>query len=104
MQFYNSIDFEAKEKLLQDLIKKCIDEYALLTFAFNEEPYITEEMEQDMIHNVLERLWYRMSPAIKENLYFLYNAENDDKLLELLATQVALHVVDFKVSINSQKE
>lgn len=101
LQFYNSIDFEAKKKLLDDLINECIDEYALLNLAFKENIYITEDMEREMIRGVLERFITRMSKAITENLYLIYNAKSDDELISLISTQVALKVVNYKVQINS---
>lgn len=104
LNFYNSINFEEKKKLLELLIKESIDEYVLLNLAYKDNLYITEDMEREMIRGVLERLWNRMSIAVKENIYFLYNAENDDELMSLLATEVALRVVEFKVNINKPTE
>lgn len=105
LKLYNSIDFEAKYELLNKMIIEELDDYKILNFTYREnEVYITEDMQKDMINKVTTKVIERTTDAIKSNLKLVYNISSDEDLINIIGRLVSLQVLAYSIDINSIKD
>lgn len=84
-----------------DIIDKFIDaslsKYKLLNIECMNTPYITDEIQRDMIESTLADVLKSMSYYTKKKLYFVYNKDYID---DLILERIQMQVLDYTVLVN----
>lgn len=86
-------DFVIIDQLIQDNMA----EYRILKLESVEKLYITEEIQNKIFEYVLEKVLYQLSPIYLEKLSYIYNK---DKLDEVIAQKINLHILEYTVEVN----
>ena len=86
-------DFMIIDQLIQDNLA----EYRILKLESVEKLYITEEIQNKIFEYVLRKVMYQLSPVYFEKLSYIYNK---DKLDEIIAQKINLHILDYTVEVN----
>lgn len=104
IKFYESIDFESKHDIIHRIINEEVDRYKILNFAYEEdELYITEDMQKEMINVVTTKTIMRITPAIMVNLKLIYNINDNNNLINIIGELVSLKVLDYSIETNIVK-
>ena len=91
---------EPKEEdfiIIENLIKDNLAEYRILKLESVEKLYITEEIQNKIFEYVLRKVMYQLSPVYLEKLSYIYNI---DKLNDIIAQKINLHILDYTVEVN----
>lgn len=83
--------------VLDKLIEEERDKYVLLKFEFQNNLYIKEDMQNEMIKNILTKVMERISPIIYEKLKYIYN---QDVLEDIICEKVKFSVMDYAIKVN----
>ena len=86
-------DFMIIDQLIQDNLA----EYRILKLESVEKLYITEEIQNKIFEYVLRKVMYQLSPVYLEKLSYIYNK---DKLDEIIAQKINMHILDYTVEVN----
>lgn len=86
-------DFAIIENLIQDNLA----EYRIMKLESVEKLYITEEIQNKIFEYVLEKVILQLSPIYLDKLTYIYNK---DKLDEIIARKINLHILDYTVEVN----
>ena len=105
IRLYESIDFDSKYELLGKIITEEVDDYKIKNFAYREDDlYINEEMQKEMINIVTTKIIKRITPAIKTNLKLVYNINSDEDLINIVGTLVSMEVLSYCIETNVIRE
>ena len=86
-------DFMIIDQLIQDNLA----EYRILKLESVEKLYINEETQNKIFEYVLRKVMYQLSPIYLEKLSYIYNK---DKLDEIIAQKINMHIIDYTVEVN----
>ena len=86
-------DFMIVDQLIQDNLA----EYRILKLESVEKLYINEETQNKIFEYVLRKTMYQLSPVYLQKLSYIYN---EDKLNEIIAQKINLHILDYTVEVN----
>ena len=105
IRLYESIDFDSKYELLGKIITEEVDDYKIKNFVYRENDlYINEDMQKEMINIVTTKVLKRITPAIKTNIKLIYNINNNEDLINTVGTIVSMQVLSYCIEINVVKE
>ena len=93
-------NFEPKESdfmIIDNLIQENLAEYRILKLESVEKLYINEETQNKIFEYVLRKVMYQLSPIYLEKLSYIYNK---DKLDEIIAQKINIHILDYTVEVN----
>ena len=105
IRLYESIDFDSKYELLGKIITEEIDDYKIKNFVYREDDlYINEEMQKEMINIVTTKIIKRITPAIKTNLKLIYEINSNEDLINMVGTLVSMEVLSYCIETNVIRE
>lgn len=105
IKIYESIDFDSKHELLMKIITEEIDDYKVRNFAYREnELYINEDMQKEMINIVTTKVIKRITPAIETNIKLIYIIKSQEDLINIIGTIVSMQVLSYCIEVNVIKE
>lgn len=105
IRLYESIDFDSKYELLGKIITEEIDDYKVRNFAYREnELYINEDMQKEMINIVTTKVIKRITPAIETNIKLIYIIKSQEDLINIIGTIVSMQVLSYCIEVNVVKE
>ena len=105
IRLYESIDFDSKYELLGKIITEEIDDYKIKNFVYREDDlYINEEMQKEMINIVTTKIIKRIPPAIKTNLKLIYEINSNEDLINMVGTLVSMEVLSYCIETNVIRE
>lgn len=82
---------------LDKMIIESADKYKVFNIEFKDVPYITDDIQKEMIRNILSDIFHSMSPYMKKKLYCIY----DQKYIEnIILEKVQVIVLDYTLEIN----
>lgn len=83
--------------ILDKIIEEERDKYVLLKFEFQNNLYIKEDMQNEMIRIILTKVMERISPIVYEKLKYIYN---QNVLEDIICEKVKFSVMDYAIKIN----
>ena len=83
--------------IIDNLIQDNLAEYRILKLESVEKLYINEETQNKIFEYVLRKVMYQLSPIYLQKLSYIYNP---DKLNEIIAQKINLHILDYTVEVN----
>lgn len=105
IRLYESIDFDSKYELLGKIITEEVDDYKIKNFVYRENDlYINEDMQKEMINIVTTKVLKRITPAIKTNIKLIYNINNNEDLINTIGTIVSMQVLSYCIETNVVRE
>ena len=105
IRLYESIDFDSKYELLGKIITEEVDDYKIKNFVYRENDlYINEDMQKEMINIVTTKILKRITPAIKTNIKLIYNINNNEDLINVIGTIVSMQVLSYCIETNVVRE
>ena len=105
IRLYESIDFDSKYELLGKIITEEVDDYKIKNFVYRENDlYINEDMQKEMINIVTTKVLKRITPAIKTNIKLIYNINNNEDLINVIGTIVSMQVLSYCIETNVVRE
>ena len=105
MRLYESIDFDSKHELLMKIITEEIDDYKVRNFVYREnELYINEDMQKEIINIVTTQVIKRITPAIETNIKLIYIIKSQEDLINVIGTIVSMQVLSYCIEVNVVKE
>ena len=93
-------EIEPKESdfmIIDQLIQDNLAEYRILKLESVDKLYINEETQNKIFEYVLRKVMYQLSPVYMQKLSYIYN---EDKLNEIIAQKINLHILDYTVEVN----
>lgn len=93
-------EIEPKETdfiIIDNLIQENFAEYRILKLESVEKLYINEDIQNKIFEYVLRKVMYQLSPIYLQKLSYIYN---EDKLNEIIAQKINLHILEYTVEIN----
>lgn len=96
-----NFDYEPKDtdfQIIETLIQENLAEYRITKLEHVEKLYITEEIQNKIFEYVLRKVMYQISPIYLQKLSYIYNK---DKLNEIIAQKINMHILDYTIEINS---
>lgn len=93
-------EIEPKETdfmIIDQLIQDNLAEYRILKLESVEKLYINEETQNKIFEYVLRKVMYQLSPVYLQKLSYIYN---EDKLNEIIAQKINLHILEYTVEVN----
>ena len=93
-------DVEPKETdfmIIDNLIQENLAEYRIRKLESVEKLYINEETQNKIFEYVLRKVMYQLSPIYLQKLSYIYN---EDKLNEIIAQKINMHILDYTVEVN----
>jgi hypothetical protein len=104
IELYDSINFAAKNELLDSIVKDEFDVYcAFDSNLISDEPFLNEKDQNEMIRRVTINVYKRITPAIRANISLIYNFDSsnkDEQLINIIAKKVSLLVLEFSLEVN----
>lgn len=98
MKFHYEIEPKETDFLIIDnLIKDNIAEYRILKLESVDKLYINEDIQNKIFEYVLRKVMYQLSPIYLQKLSYIYNK---DKLDEIIAQKINLHILDYTIDVN----
>ena len=105
IRLYESIDFDSKYDLIGKIVLEEIDDYKIKNFVYREDDlYINEEMQKEMINIVTTKIIKRITPAIKTNLKLIYEINSNEDLINMVGTLVSMEVLSYCIETNVVRE
>ena len=105
IRLYESIDFDSKYELLGKIITEEVDDYKIRNFAYRENDlYINEDMQKEMINIVTTKVLKRITPAIETNIKLIYIIKSQEDLINVIGTIVSMQVLSYCIEVNVVKE
>lgn len=83
--------------ILDKIIEEERDKYILLKFEFQNNLYIKEDMQNEMIRIILTKVMERISPIVYEKLKYIYN---QNVLEDIICEKVKFSVMDYAIKVN----
>ena len=98
MKFNFSIEpKESDFMIIDNLIQDNLAEYRILKLESVEKLYINEETQNKIFEYVLRKVMYQLSPVYLQKLSYIYNP---DKLNEIIAQKINLHILEYTIEVN----
>ena len=94
---YNIEPKETDFTIIDNLIQDNLAEYRILKLESVEKLYINEETQNKIFEYVLRKVMYQLSPVYLQKLSYIYN---QDKLNEIIAQKINLHILEYTVEVN----
>lgn len=94
---YNIEPKESDFTIIDNLIQDNLAEYRILKLESVEKLYINEETQNKIFEYVLRKVMYQLSPIYLQKLSYIYN---QDKLNEIIAQKINLHILEYTVEVN----
>lgn len=106
IKLYDSIDFDAKENLLDRIVLDTFNNYKISNPELSEDgSYINQDKIVEMVKVITAKTFIKITPAIKTNISLIYNIGKDDNtLINIIGEKIGLLVMDFAAQINSTLE
>lgn len=99
---YTTINYQNIEKILDNLIEEEFQKYRLLKIEFQEDPYINEEDQKQMIIEITSAVYTRIkeSRLIRNNLGLVYNIKNKDGFIKIISSRVSIYSIAYVKETN----
>lgn len=82
---------------LDNMINDSATKYKIFKIEFKDVPYISDDIQEEMIHYILSDVLHSISPYMKKKLYCVY----DKKYIEnLILEKIQILVLDYTMEIN----
>lgn len=94
---YNVEPKESDFTIIDNLIQDNLAEYRILKLESVEKLYINEETQNKIFEYVLRKVMYQLSPIYLQKLSYIYN---QDKLNEIIAQKINLHILEYTIEVN----
>lgn len=94
---YGIIPDEKDFMIIDNLIQDNLAEYRILKLESVEKLYINEETQNKIFEYVLRKVMYQLSPIYLQKLSYIYN---EDKVNEIIAQKINLHILEYTVEVN----
>lgn len=83
--------------ILDKMIIESADKYKVFNIEFKDVPYITDDIQNEMIRNILSDVLHSISPYMRKKLYCVY----DQKYIEnVILEKIQVIVLDYTLEIN----
>ena len=103
---YIEYDAEKIKTTFENLIEEEFEIYSKLnpTLFAPGEAYMNSDDITTTTNIVTSRVFIRITPALKNNLSFIYNFEKDEDIINIIGEKVGLLVVGLAATVNSSME
>ena len=94
---YSSLDYKKFTEILTELIDEEMTTYRLFNLEYQENVYITEDIQRNMITNVTASVYQRVieSDLLSTNLSLMYNIRDKERFMRIIASKVSIYVIAY---------
>lgn len=87
--------------LLDKLIGESFQQYQIMNIELLNKDYISEDIQNKMIEELLRMVLYRISPVYMNKLSYIYNI---DRIEDIILEKIRIIVIDYSVENNNTLE
>ena len=102
LKIHLNTDISEKRLILDNLVQDALNDYVIFNLGTVDEPYITEDVQQDMLKYIVKNVLLHMTPAIMDNIAIGYPADDIDKLANSIQERAHYFVLQFSIEQNSK--
>lgn len=86
--------------MLDKIISDSFDEYRITQLEFEESLYISEDLQNIIMHDVFKDIMLKISPALRHKLSLYYNP---DYINDIIYKKLQLKILGYIIEVNGTK-